>query len=115
MGSYPTRPWMRATGETADGPPVRFTASHSALCAIVLGQPTGAEVRLEVEPEAAGVTASIIGDDRRAEASYAARTLTVALSKANYIDGLTEQPDSATIRVEDDCNGRTQGTREIPP
>ena len=38
---FDTRPWTRATGKTADGIDVRFTAKDNALYAVLLGNPKG--------------------------------------------------------------------------
>jgi len=43
---FDTRPWMRATGKTADGIDVRFTARDNAIYAILLGRPKGNSVTL---------------------------------------------------------------------
>ncbi|MDE0105115.1 MAG: alpha-L-fucosidase [Bryobacterales bacterium] len=82
---YGTRPWTRATGETAEGIPVRFTTKDDALYAIVLGQPSASEVRLEIGPEGESADVSIVGDDRPVEASYADGTLALRMP-----DGLGE-------------------------
>ena len=43
---YGARPWLRAEGVTADGDPVRFTVKGDRLFVIVLGSPTGSEIRV---------------------------------------------------------------------
>jgi alpha-L-fucosidase len=43
---YGARPWTRAEGETSDGMPVRFTVKGDRLNIIVLGSPTGSELRV---------------------------------------------------------------------
>ena len=43
---YGARPWLRAEGVTADGDPVRFTVKGGRLFVIVLGSPTGSEIRV---------------------------------------------------------------------
>ncbi len=83
---YGTRPWTRATGETAEGTPVRFTTKDDALYAIVLGQPSRPELRLEIGAEGESADVSIVGDDRAVEASYADGTLALRLP-----DGLGEE------------------------
>lgn len=45
---YATRPWVRASGTTADGLEVRYTATDDAVYALVLGAPTGDCVELDV-------------------------------------------------------------------
>ncbi len=44
---YGARPWTRAEGVTADGDPVRFTVTGDRLNLIVLGSPTGSELRVQ--------------------------------------------------------------------
>jgi alpha-L-fucosidase len=43
---YATRPWTRPEGVTGDGTPVRFTRRGERLNVIVLGSPTGSELRI---------------------------------------------------------------------
>jgi alpha-L-fucosidase len=43
---FDTRPWIRATGKTADGIDVRFTTKDNALYAVLLGRPKGNTVTL---------------------------------------------------------------------
>jgi alpha-L-fucosidase len=43
---YGTRPWTRAEAVTSEDMPVRFTAKGSTVYAIMLGAPTGDEIRL---------------------------------------------------------------------
>jgi alpha-L-fucosidase len=44
---YGTHPWKRASGETAEGIPVRFTEKHSAVYATLLGQPKTTDITLK--------------------------------------------------------------------
>ena len=44
---YETRPWNRAEAQTDTGLPVRFTARGETLNLIILGAPTGAQLRLK--------------------------------------------------------------------
>jgi len=44
---YGTHPWKRATGETAEGIPVRFTEKVSAVYATLLGQPKTTGITLK--------------------------------------------------------------------
>ena len=43
---YGARPWTRAEGVTGDGDAVRFTVKGDRLNVIVLGAPTGTELRV---------------------------------------------------------------------
>jgi alpha-L-fucosidase len=43
---YGARPWTQAEAIAADGLPVRFTQKNGAIYLIVLGSPTGGEIRL---------------------------------------------------------------------
>jgi alpha-L-fucosidase len=50
---YATHPWKRATGETAEGIPVRFTQKEPATYAVLLGrpkEPTATFKSLSVKP-----------------------------------------------------------------
>ncbi len=44
---YGTRPWTRASAETVDGLPVRFTRKGDTLNIIFLGSPSGTEFRIK--------------------------------------------------------------------
>jgi alpha-L-fucosidase len=44
---YGTHPWKRASGETAEGIPVRFTEKDSAVYATLLGQPKTIDITLK--------------------------------------------------------------------
>src|ERR1700731_3406479 len=44
---YGTHPWKRASGETAEGIPVRFTEKDSAVYATLLGQPKTTDITLK--------------------------------------------------------------------
>ncbi len=43
---FDTKPWIRATGKTADGIDVRFTAKDNAIYAVLLDRPKGSSVTL---------------------------------------------------------------------
>ena len=43
---YGARPWMQAEAVTADGLPARFTQKNGVIYLIVLGSPSGSEIRL---------------------------------------------------------------------
>lgn len=77
---YGTRPWERASGETADGLPVRFTSKDGALYAIVLGQPQSSKLQLEVGPVGDGAQVSVLGETGAPKAAYADGRLTVQLA-----------------------------------
>jgi len=60
---FDTRPWIRATGRTADGIDVRFTAKDNVIYAIVLGRPKGNSVTL-LDVSASGHSrATMLGSD----------------------------------------------------
>jgi alpha-L-fucosidase len=44
---FATRPWTRASGETAEGIPVRFTHTNSFVYAILMGEPTSSVVTVK--------------------------------------------------------------------
>ena len=77
---YGTRPWERATGETSDGVPVRFTAKGDAVYAIVLGQPTSNTVALEFGADGSNASVTVVGEDQAPEATVADGKLTVKLA-----------------------------------
>jgi alpha-L-fucosidase len=56
-----TRPWVRASDETAEGIPLRFTRSHDAVHAILMGTPTGSTVTLPALARAAGARIDLLG------------------------------------------------------
>lgn len=76
---YGTRPWERATGETADGTPVRFTSRGSTVYAILLGQPQSAEVVLELGTSVRAAGVSVLGVESEPEVTLVDGTLKVAL------------------------------------
>jgi alpha-L-fucosidase len=59
---YGTRPWTRASGETADGQQVRFTQKAGALYAILLGAPKSATVVIRNLKAPAGSDVSLLGE-----------------------------------------------------
>lgn len=67
---YGTRPWKRASGETADGIPVRFTSKGSTVYAILLGQPKSKEVALDIGVSAEKAEVAVLGETGSPEASY---------------------------------------------
>ena len=76
---YGTRPWGRATGETADGIPVRFTSKGNAVYAILLGQPKSKEVALDLGVTGERATVSVLGEAGTPEVSYEGGTLKATL------------------------------------
>ena len=58
---FGTHPWTRATGKTADGIDVRFTAKGEALYAILLGRPQGGSVTLLDVASARHSKAGVLG------------------------------------------------------
>jgi alpha-L-fucosidase len=59
---YATHPWKRATGETAEGIPVRFTQKESATYAILLGQPKASTATLKSLSVRPGTKIYLLGD-----------------------------------------------------
>lgn len=78
---YGTRPWNRATGETGDGIPVRFTSKGDAVYAIVLGQPTSNTITLELGTDSMDVSVTVLGEAQAPTAAIADGTLTVTLAE----------------------------------
>ncbi len=74
---YDTRPWERASGETVDGLPVRFTSKNGAVYAIVLGQPQSNKLQIEIGPVGDGAQVSVLGETGTPETAYADGKLTV--------------------------------------
>ena len=74
---FGTRPWDRATGETEDGVPVRFTAKDDAVYAILLGQPEARTVAIEMGVAAASVEATLLGGNGSVESAYRDGTLSM--------------------------------------
>jgi alpha-L-fucosidase len=58
---YGTRPWRRAEGTTREGQSVRFTATGSAVYAIVLGTPPGTALTLEDFETTDGTRVELLG------------------------------------------------------
>lgn len=75
---YGTRPWERATGETTDGVPVRFTSKDGAVYAIVLGQPTSKELVLDLGVPGRNAEVTVVGDSAGPNATYTDGRLAVA-------------------------------------
>ncbi|MXX66796.1 MAG: alpha-L-fucosidase, partial [Chloroflexi bacterium] len=67
---FGTRPWVRATGETEDGMPVRFTAKGDAVNAIVLGRPGPDGISLQLDLPGRLRHATLLGSSAAAPASY---------------------------------------------
>lgn len=57
---YGTRPWTRAEAKTACGTDIRFTKKNGTVHAILLGTPTGTEIRIK-DFDLAPATARLIG------------------------------------------------------
>ncbi len=77
---YGTRPWERATGETTDGIPVRFTASDDTIHAILLGQPTSQEFALDLGVPGSNAEVTVVGESIGVGAKYADGRLAVTLA-----------------------------------
>ena len=60
---YGTRPWTRASGETADGLHVRFTQKEGVLYATLLGQPKSATVIIKSLSPKSGSQIYLLGHD----------------------------------------------------
>jgi alpha-L-fucosidase len=61
---YGTRPWKRATGETAEGIPVRFTQKDAAVYAALLGQPKTGSITLKGLTPKAGSQIYLLGESK---------------------------------------------------
>jgi alpha-L-fucosidase len=61
---YGSRPWKRATGETVEAIPVRFTQKDSAVYATLLGTPKTGSVTLKALSPAAGSSIYLLGNDK---------------------------------------------------
>ena len=79
---FETRPWERATGQTTDGTEVRFTRTDDAVYAVLLGDPKGAEIQLEVGAAGDGAQVALLGSDAPVESSFSDGLLTVKLGQA---------------------------------
>jgi alpha-L-fucosidase len=67
---FGTRPWVRATGETSDRVPVRFTAKGDAVYAILLGRPGADGISLQLDMPGRLRDAAVLGSSGVASASY---------------------------------------------
>jgi alpha-L-fucosidase len=76
---FDTRPWTRATGKTADGIDVRFTAKDNALYAVLLGKPKGTSVTLLDVSASGHGKATLLGSGAGLAASARGRDLLVSL------------------------------------
>ena len=76
---YRTQPWQRATGETADGIPLRFTSKGSVVYAILLGQPKSRELALDLGVSAERASVSVLGEAGTPLVSYEDGTLKATL------------------------------------
>ena len=76
---YGTRPWKRATGETGDGIPMRFTSKGNLVYAILLGQPTASSLTFDLETSGRQASVTLVGEDRALETAAADGKLTVTL------------------------------------
>jgi alpha-L-fucosidase len=61
---YGSRPWKRATGETVEAIPVRFTQKESAVYAALLGSPKTASITLKLVSPAAASQIYLLGSDK---------------------------------------------------
>ncbi len=77
---FGTRPWVRASSETAAGIPVRFTAKNGAIYAIVLGQPDPSGLTFDLGPGSGEAKVSILGQSSPAAANYDRGRLCIKLS-----------------------------------
>lgn len=76
---FGTRPWIRATGKTADGVDVRFTTKGDARFAILLARPQGRRVTLVDVPEPAHGKATLLGASGDLHAMAEGKNLTLTL------------------------------------
>jgi alpha-L-fucosidase len=76
---FDTRPWTRATGKTADGIDVRFTAKDNTLYAVLLGKPKGTGVTLLGVGAAGHGKATLLGSDAGLATSARGNDLLVSL------------------------------------
>jgi alpha-L-fucosidase len=76
---YGSRPWKRATGETAQAIPVRFTQKDSAVYATLLGSPKSASVTLKSITPAADSQIFLLGSDHPLVWSQQGKDLQVTL------------------------------------
>ena len=79
-GIYRTRPWERPAGETGDGVPVRFTSKDGAIYAILMGQPQGKEVAIDLGVPGGSASVSVLGEGAEATATYEGGRLVASLS-----------------------------------
>jgi alpha-L-fucosidase len=79
---YGSRPWKRATGETSEAIPVRFTQKDSALYATLLGSPKTASVTLKSITPAADSQIYLLGSDHPLGWSQQGKDLQVTLPAA---------------------------------
>jgi alpha-L-fucosidase len=76
---YGSRPWKRATGETAEAIPVRFTQKESAVYATLLGSPKTASVTLKSITPATDSQIYLLGSDHPLAWSQLGKDLQITL------------------------------------
>jgi alpha-L-fucosidase len=76
---YDTRPWITATGSTADGKDIRFTQKGDALYAVVLDALGGGEVTLESLECASETTVFLLGKDKPLDFRRESGRITITL------------------------------------
>lgn len=75
---FATRPWVRATGKTADGIEVRFTTKPKTLYAILLSRPAGRSVTL-LDVPASIRTATWLGTSAKLQVSHRGNDAVIAV------------------------------------
>ena len=110
---YGTRPWTRAEGSTADGLPVRYTATGDALYAIVLGEPQGAEIAIEGLVVGEGAEVCMLGGDASLSWTQHGDRLAVTLPERRPHHALalkiTPKPSRRSVMSERSGSGRARG------
>lgn len=76
---YGTRPWKRATGETAERIPVRFTEKGTTLYALLLGQPSTPSIVFKSLSVHAGAKIYLVGEPKPLAWSQQEQDLKVSL------------------------------------
>ncbi len=77
---YGTRPWNRATGETSDGIPVRFTSKGDSIYAILLDRPKSQDFSLDLGVAGREAEVTVLGVEVGAPARYADGRLAIKLT-----------------------------------
>lgn len=86
-GIYGTRPWNRASSQTAEGGRVRFTQKDGNLYAFVLDAPSGNTIVIENMPEAQGKKVTLLAGNRAVESRVENGNLIITLP-----DGVAVSP-----------------------